>query len=144
MSPCQWCEVLRLRCANSIAVVWRIRPGGDGWAGVNAGRWLAFLWSGAGPRRRLALGGLLDGVHFRTCSLALRPRGLPDCRVVPSPFGMLRPAAASGISPFLDISAAAIKKLTGEAGALAPVRCCISGGSIGAIGIIFSVQYEGH
>ncbi len=41
MSPCQGCGQLRLRCAD-VAVVWLIRPGVDGWAGVNAGRWLAF------------------------------------------------------------------------------------------------------
>src|SRR5258708_3984615 len=40
MSPCQQCG--RCACSADVAVVWRIRPGGDGWAGVNAGRWLAF------------------------------------------------------------------------------------------------------
>ncbi len=62
MSPCQWCEVLRLRCAN-IAVGWLIRPGGDGWAGVNAGRWFAFPleWG----RARVAVCGsieMLEGI----------------------------------------------------------------------------------
>ncbi len=43
MSPCQLCgrRLLTLLFAWC-ALVWRIRPIGDGWAGVNAGRWLAF------------------------------------------------------------------------------------------------------
>ena len=75
--------------------------------------------------------------HFSTCSLARRPWGLPVCRGLPMPEGMERPLAASGSWPDLDMSAAAMRKLTGEAGAAWPERAIISGGSIGAVGIHF-------